>query len=49
MRDRCIWVGRQDVGMHGAIVAALNDVPRISGNGQVRSAGHGEDSVAKRM
>ena len=32
---------------HGAIIAAPKDVPRISGNGQARSVGHGEDSVAK--
>ena len=31
---------------HGAIVAALNDVPGNAGDGQARSAGHGEDSVA---
>lgn len=31
---------------HGAMVAALNDVPGNAGNGQARSAGHGEESVA---
>ena len=30
---------------HGAIVAALNDVPGNAGNGQARLAGHGENSV----
>ena len=31
---------------HGAIVAALNDVPWNAGNGEARSAEHGEYAVA---
>ena len=35
--------------IHGAIVAAPKDVPGISGNGQVRTAGHGEYAVASEV